>query len=147
MRAATSWNVCDVCRDFFRSFFPHVKLIDSSTRVPPPTPKRLTGEGPLRSGSSTASTPRGAAFSPGQRAAAGLVVVIQGASYFLERYLIARESARLQQAIRQKEPFISDYRERNPAIGVLVHIYFKTATFGSHLASRWSPETAISNPS
>jgi hypothetical protein len=118
-----SRGVCPVCREFFREFFQRVRLIDPSTRFPPRTPT------PAAAQSGAPPSPGVNTFSAGQRATAALVLIIQGASFLIERYVARREAARVQEAIRAMEWYIGDYRGNNPSVGVMIYIWFDHGLF------------------
>lgn len=128
VRVATSWRVCPVCRSFFVDFFPRVRLIDSATRLPPPTPPRAPSQGPVPAQASR-SQAVGARVPGGYRAAAGLVLIIQGATFVMNRIVEEREAARVNRAIQAKDSYIRNFQEQNPYLGILVHLYFRDGIF------------------
>lgn len=129
-RIAASRKVCVACMDYFGQLMRHVKLINPDPRGTLRPPRSQPLSPPPRRGRMMGQTrPIGPTFSPRQRGAAGAVLLIQAFNSLIGEYVSRREEGRYEEAIRAKEGFLRDFHEKQPAVGVLILVYFEKAIF------------------
>lgn len=130
-RIAASRDICAACIELFEDSLAHVRLVNPDPKVQstPNRPRSQGGIWRLRGGMRPIPIQRTTAFTAGQRGAAGLLLLVQGANFLIGEYVSRREEARYRSAIQAKDGFLREFQDKNPTVGVLVIAYFEGGLF------------------